>query len=171
MKRRWLTLPVSAALLVGAVGCLWSAGLRGNFTPSMPWGLYRLVQGTAQRGDVVALCPPAPWGELGMQRGYTGAGLCPDGSRALLKVLAAVGGDRLETTAEGIAVNGVRQEGSLRQSRDRQGRAMDSCPLPDTVPAGAALVLTSYAWSFDGRYFGLVPLQSLQRVQPVLTFN
>ena len=36
---------------------------------------------------------------------------------------------------------------------------------------GMALVLADHPGSFDSRYFGFVPLDSLQRVKPVFVFN
>ena len=43
--------------------------------------------------------------------------------------------------------------------------------VPGVVPPGMALVLADHPGSFDSRYFGFVPLESLQRVKPVFLFN
>lgn len=48
---------------------------------------------------------------------------------------------------------------------------MSPALLPGVVPPGMALVLADHEGSFDSRYFGLVPLESLQRVEPVFVFN
>lgn len=38
------------------------------------------------------------------------------------------------------------------------------------IPAGKALVLTTHPGGFDSRYYGFVPLESLQKMDPVFTF-
>ena len=44
--------------------------------------------------------------------------------------------------------------------------------LPDgVIPPGMVLMLADHPGSFDGRYFGLVPLDALQRAKPVFLFN
>jgi type IV secretory pathway protease TraF len=43
--------------------------------------------------------------------------------------------------------------------------------LPGVVPPGMALVLADHPGSFDSRYFGFVPLDSLKRVEPDFVFN
>lgn len=58
-----------------------AAGLRFNATPSIPLGVYRATGGTAQKGDLVAFCPPAapPFLEA-LRRRYIEPGDCPSGS-------------------------------------------------------------------------------------------
>ena len=48
---------------------------------------------------------------------------------------------------------------------------MPSVLRSGVIPTGMALVLADHEGSFDSRYFGLVPLESLQRVEPVFVFN
>jgi type IV secretory pathway protease TraF len=54
---------------------------------------------------------------------------------------------------------------------DSQGRALLSALPEGIIPPGMALLLAKHPGSFDGRYFGLVPLDALQRVKPVFVFN
>lgn len=42
---------------------------------------------------------------------------------------------------------------------------------PGVIPSGMALVVADHPGSFDSRYFGFVPLDSLQRVEPLFAFN
>ena len=171
MTRRWPLLILTIISLGVMAAGAWFSGFRLNVTQSMPLGIYRLVDGPVQRGDVVALCPPAPWGALGKNRGYTGDGLCPDGSRQLLKFLVALEGDSIALSPQGITVNGILQKFSIRHTHDRQGRAISSTLESGSVPANLALLLAPVNWSFDSRYFGFVPLHRLQRVQAIFTFN
>ena len=50
---------------------------------------------------------------------------------------------------------------------DSLGRAMPSALPTGIIPSCMALVLAEHPGSFDGRYFGLVPLESLRRVKAV----
>lgn len=171
MMRRWPLLILTIISLGALVAGTWLIGFRINLTPSMPLGLYRIVDGPAQRGDIVALCPPAFWGQMGKSRGYTGEGLCPDGSRPLLKFLVGIEGDNICVGSEGITVNGTPQPYSARQTQDRHGRRIVSLLESGIIPPEQVLVLAPVSWSFDGRYFGFVPAASLLKIQPILTFN
>ena len=151
----WLTVPCALVL----VGCLaHAAGFRINPTPSLPKGLYRLVEGFPGKGDLVTFCLQGEFAELALQRGYLQAGSCPSGLRPLLKRLAGLPGDYIE--ADTLTI----------RSLDSQGRHMPSVLQSGFIPSGMAFVLADHAGSFDSRYFGFVPLESLQRVQAVLTF-
>lgn len=135
------------------------AGLRLNPTPSLPKGIYHVASGLPAKGDLVTFCLEGEYAALARERGYLEAGSCPSGLRPLLKRLAGLPGDHIE--ADSLAVRAL----------DSQGRPMPSVPLPGVIPPGLALVLADHPGSFDSRYFGLVPLDSLQRVEPVFLFN
>ncbi len=153
------------------------AGLRFNFTPSMPVGLYRLVEGLPERGDPVAFCLNAgPFPDLAQERDYLKPGSCPRGLRPLLKKLAALPGDTLLIDAEGIHIlpGGAAASRLWPHSRirnvDSRGRPVPSALTAGEIPPGQALALGEHPGSFDSRYFGFVPLASLQKMEPVLTF-
>ena len=151
----WLAVPYALVL----VGCLAHAvGFRINPTPSLPKGLYRVVEGSPAKGDLVTFCLQGEFAELALQRGYLQAGSCLSGLRPLLKRLAGLPGDYIE--ADALAIRSV----------DSQGRHMPSVLQSGVIPSGMAFVLADHAGSFDSRYFGCVPLENLQRVQAVLTF-
>ena len=145
--------------LVMLLALTFAAGLRVNPTPSLPKGIYRISQDTPGKGDLVTFCLDGEYAALAKERGYLEAGSCPSGLRPLLKRLAGLPGDHIE--AGSLAV----------RTMDSQGRLMPSVPLPGVVPPGLTLVLADHPGSFDSRYFGLVPLDSLQRVEPVFLFN
>lgn len=155
--RRWLF----AVLWIFLAGILaHGSGLRFNPTPSLPKGVYRLASGQdVAKGDFVSFCLQGEFADLAKERGYLQAGSCPNGLRPLLKRLAGLPGDYIE-------------DGSLTiRSVDSQGRPMPSVLASGVIPSGMALVLADHEGSFDSRYFGLVPLDSLQRVEPLFLFS
>lgn len=131
------------------------AGLRFNPTPSLPKGIYRLAPGLPEKNDLVSFCLEGEFAELALERGYLEPGSCPSGLRPLLKRLAALPGDSVDSSA------------FLIRAVDSHGRSMPSALLPGVVPPGMALVLADHPGSFDSRYFGFVPLRQLQRVVAV----
>lgn len=142
-----------------ALALVFSAGLRFNPTPSLPKGIYRIVPGAPEKNDFVSFCLEGEFAELALERGYLEPGSCRSGLRPLLKRLAALPGDSVDPSAFPI------------RSVDSQGRPMSPALVPGVVPPGMALVLADHPGSFDSRYFGFVPLESLQRVKPVFLFN
>jgi conjugative transfer signal peptidase TraF len=146
----------SLPLLCGAALILflcWCAGLRVNLTPSLPKGVYALSPGAPGRGDYAAFCLEGEFSELARERGYLQVGSCPSGLRPLLKKVAGLPGDAIPDLAV--------------RSTDSKGRAMPSTLQGGIVPPGMALVLADHSGSFDSRYFGLVPLESLWRAKAV----
>ena len=65
-----------------------------NTTPSLPVGLYQVVDEPVSKGAYVAFCPPQSdvfaWA---VARGYINQGDCPGGYGQLLKHVHAVAGD------------------------------------------------------------------------------
>jgi len=137
---------------------LWCAGLRVNLTPSLPKGIYALRPGTPGKGDLVSFCLEGEFADLARERGYLQAGSCPSGLRPLLKMVTGLPGDVIPNDLH-------------LWSADSLGRALPSALPEGIIPPGMALVLAKHPGSFDGRYFGLVPLDALQRVKPVFVFN
>lgn len=142
-----------------ALALVFGAGLRFNPTPSLPKGVYRLASGAPEKNDLVSFCLEGEFAELALERDYLESGSCPSGLRPLLKRLTALPGDSIDPSAFPL------------RSVDSHGRSMSPAPLPGVVPSGMALVLADHPGSFDSRYFGFVPLENLQRVEPVFVFN
>lgn len=169
------------ALLMLSVGfflllpLLYRAGLRFNPTPSLPRGIYRIVPGAPERGALVSFCLAGEWAALARERGYLGYGSCASGLRPMLKHLAGLPGDAVTVTPDGIVVSA---NGSacfwpvLPRPDDSMGRPLPASSLrAGVIPAGMALTLVSHPGSFDSRFFGLVPLADMARVEPVFTFK
>ena len=165
-----------------AVAALWAlgwlageTGLRLNETPSVPTGLWRVLalDGPLKRGQIVSICPPpAPVFAEAHARGYLAKGRCPGGLEPMLKPVAAIGGDVVQQTPEGIAVNGALVPHSLVLTADSQGR-----PLPVFGPGPAVigrdeifLLSGMHERSFDSRYFGPLPISAVEGIAiPVWT--
>lgn len=154
----------SAFCLALGFALAFGAGLRINPTPSLPKGIYRVFPkdteaGAPGKGDLVSFCLEGEFAALAGERGYLQAGSCPNGLRPLLKRLAGLPGDSIQTDALVV------------RTEDSQGRPMSSVLRSGVIPSGMALVLADHEGSFDSRYFGLVPLDALQRVEPVFICN
>ena len=156
LARRALFAVVWLAL---ALALVFGAGFRFNPTPSLPKGIYRIVPGAPEKNELVSFCLEGEFAELALERGYLEPGSCPSGLRPLLKRLAGLPGDLVDPSAFPIRLV------------DSHGRSMSPALVPGVIPPGMALVLADHLGSFDSRYFGFVPLGSLQRVEPVLVFN
>ena len=136
----------------------WYAGLRINLTPSLPQGVYIVRPGTPGKGHLVTFCLEGAFADLARERGYLVAGSCPSGLRPLLKKIAGLPGDAIPNDL-------------FIRSADSLGRSIPSALPEGVIPSGMALLLADHPGSFDSRYFGLVPLDALQRVEPVFVFN
>lgn len=172
MRRSRLLCSVLAAVL-GTLATAHAAGLRVNATASMPLGLWRLVARPAllQRGQIVTVCLPdtAPI-RAAHRRGYIPAGFCLGGLEPLVKPVAAIGGDLVAVAASGVAVNGRAVAGTAPSAFDGAGRPLQPFPAGVyQVEPGSVWLLSGYdVRSFDSRYFGPVPVASVQGVaEPV----
>lgn len=171
--RKGLVLGCGLALLAHMLGLGAAAGMAragytmtANLTPSVPMGLYVADHhvGTLTRGQIVAFLPHNAAARYGIQQGW----IKPGG--AYIKRVAALAGDLVCVDAE-LTVTTM-EEGSVGTTKrigpvatvDRSGR-----PLPHElqgchrVPVGSFLpVGDGLPNSFDGRYFGFVPVRMVQ---------
>ncbi len=129
--------------------------------------------GAPERGDPVSFClQNTSFAPLALDRGYLRPGTCPGGLQPLFKVVAGVPGDDVALAPDGIRINGRLQPDSRACGKDSHGRSLPPVALhPGRIPSGMALVLSDdHPGGFDSRYFGLVPLDSLQQVKPIKLF-
>ena len=168
---------VRFAVVVAVIGTLAAViiivGLRFNFTSSMPLGFYRLTSvasAAIHRGMIIAVCAPPSAVELGRHRGYLSVGSCSGESEPLLKTVAAVAGDTVIVTANGIAVNGQLLLNSKPLSRDSSGRPLRHWPSASyQISPGSIWLYANAEKSWDSRYFGPTPIRNVVgAVAPVL---
>lgn len=167
-------------LLLNIVFCcallLWGykEGYRLNVTPSLPRGIYQLSTESPARGDIVSFCISGDAADLARSRGYLQAGSCPSGLRPLMKRLAAMPGDKVIVSEKSTSCSSSGGFCCLWPvtplKTDRKGRPLAAAPIGGVVPDRMALVLTRHPGGFDSRYYGFVPLESLQKMEPVFTF-
>jgi conjugative transfer signal peptidase TraF len=151
-----------------------AGGLRVNFTPSAPLGIYRLVPiptGRLQRGMLVEACAPLNAATLGRRRGYLSAGSCPAGTEPLLKTVAAVVGDVLTISADGVVVNGHLLVHSKPAVFDRAGRQLSPWPFGHYhLTRDHIWLYADHVRSWDCRYWGPAPVRNvLAMVIPLIT--
>ena len=134
-----------------------------NATPSAPLGLYYRQFGELMRGDWVLIRPPLVAGQLAAARHYFPPHI------ALIKRVAARGGDRVCRSGEAISINGREMATAMKQdSRARDLPAWSGCVA---LKPSEIFVLNAPSASFDSRYFGPVPRDHvIERIAPLWTF-
>nr|WP_236761112.1 conjugative transfer signal peptidase TraF [Agrobacterium tumefaciens] len=159
---------MAGVAIAGLIG-----GYRLNLTPSEPLGLWRIerLDRPIAAGDLVFVCPPAnPLFEQARRRGYLRRGLCAGGFAPLIKTVAALPGHHIEIGGN-VVIDGRSLDLSVVLKADGEGRAI--VPYPGgVVPSGHLFLHSSFASSYDSRYFGPIPATGLLGLaSPVLTFD
>ncbi|MCP5056759.1 MAG: conjugative transfer signal peptidase TraF [bacterium] len=164
--------------LVG-LGLLFAAnaqksGVRFNWTASAPVGFYLERPLKFARGELILLCLPLRVETLGRRRGYLPAGTCQSGSSPALKRLIGLPGDTIALDESSLAVNGAMLLQVPIQALDSSGRPLAHARFGVRVlPPGQVWVQgLIHTRSWDSRYFGPIPIESLKAsVRPLLTIN
>ncbi len=173
-KRRVLLFLTGSAVIISTLAAAaFTGGYRLNLTPSEPLGLWRIekLQRPVAIGDLVFLCPPmtAVFAEA-WRRGYLRRGMCVGGFAPLIKTVAALPGQRVEIT-DHVLIDDRSIPASSVSGTDGVGRLL----LPDSggvVPPHHLFLHSSFASSYDSRYFGPVPDSGLLGLaRPVFTFH
>jgi conjugative transfer signal peptidase TraF len=171
-NRAIATLALSAGICLALAVAGFLGGLRLNFTPSYPIGIWRIESLNRQPGvgDRVFICPPdAPAFALGMERGYLPAGLCPGGTAPLIKTIVAVAGQVIALNSS-VIIDGAALASSSVRSTDAQGRALPKF-AGGRVPLDHVFLHSDFGGSYDSRYFGPLPADGiLGLARPVLVF-
>lgn len=175
MRRRRILSPVAivAAALLGVITVAFVGAFRLNMTPSEPLGLWRIepLHRAVAAGDLVFVCPPITAAfEEALRRGYLRWGSCPGGVAPLIKTVAALPGQRVEIGVV-VVIDGKELPASNLRPTDGEGRAIRPY-AGGVVPAAHLYLHSSYASSYDSRYFGPIPDSGLLGLaRPVLTFD
>jgi len=147
------------------------ASIMVNGTRFIYWAVDRPVE----RYAYVRFCPPREGAfAVAMERGYlSGSGACPVGS-PMIKRVAGVAGDSVDTAESGVSINGHRLPLSAFRPTDGLGQ-----PMPQPA-RGERRLQDSELWvmsdtndrSFDSRYFGPIDRAWVREViVPVLTWG
>lgn len=171
-RRRIAVLALALSLPMALLGLGQFAGLRVNFTPSYPLGVYRIaaLRRPVAIGDVVFICPP-PSAQFAMalSRGYLRQGLCAGGLSPLIKKVVAIGGQAIRIGVI-VTIEGTLLSHSEIHRADAAGRPLRHWS-GGVVPSGQVFLHSDFAGSYDSRYFGPVSASGiLGRAVPVLTF-
>jgi conjugative transfer signal peptidase TraF len=144
-------------------------GVRVNTSSSLPLGLYIRTDQSSAR--LVEFCPPEPYASLSRVRGYRVRGFrCPDRAVPLLKPVIARGGDIVEVSPGGLAVNGRLLPNTAPLPRDAANRPLDPWPSGVyRVRPGTIWVASTYSRaSYDSRYIGPVEEKLIRgRLRPL----
>jgi len=146
------------------LGFLCSRHVRINLSPSLPLGLYQPVALPLARGRLVSACLPLAVAGLGRDRSYLPPGPCPGDSAPVLKILAALPDDVVEVTSSGVFVNGVHLSQSNARTADSHGRHLFPIPPGLYHLRGCYWLAAPHPESWDSRYFGCVPRESVREV-------
>ncbi|CAN7615147.1 conjugative transfer signal peptidase TraF [Devosia sp. LjRoot3] len=149
-----------------------AAGYRLNLTPSYPLGVWRVVplERDVAIGDLVFICPPiTPTFRLAQERDYVRRGSCPGWLSPLIKTVVAQPGQTI-AIAQRVIIDGHALPQSEIHPVDAEGRVL--VPYAGgVVPAGQIFLHSSFAGSYDSRYFGPIPVDGiLGRAKPLLVF-
>jgi signal peptidase I len=132
----------------------WGPEIVINATPSAPQGLYRLIEHPEQdyrRGMVVVFPVPVALRPIVYGRHWLKSGV------PFLKEIQGLTGDRICIRENHLEVN-ERVIGPVFRV-DRTGQALPQITGCFEVPPGYFFAANStFAQSFDGRYFGALPL-------------
>ncbi|NOT13381.1 MAG: conjugative transfer signal peptidase TraF [Methylococcaceae bacterium] len=154
-------------------GVVYVVGLRINTTPSIPVGIYRLMDEPLTKGATVYFCPPrTSVFDMAKDRGYLSAGFCPGGYGHLMKKILAAKNDFVAIGKDGVQVNGRLLALSEPFQADGAGRALPEYEAAWVLGRDEFLLMSdSNNSSFDGRYFGSINRQHIEGVlRPIFTW-
>jgi conjugative transfer signal peptidase TraF len=137
-----------------AIGIAAACGVHINVTASMPEGLWTADAGPIRVGTAAVVCL-APSEQTNR---YVPAGSCANGREPLLKTVAAMAGDLVTVSRDGIAVNGQNLLETTPLTMDHLNRPLIAyAPGSYRVQPGQVWLVTPHvAESYDSRYWGPV---------------
>jgi conjugative transfer signal peptidase TraF len=146
-----------------------AAGWRVNLTPSLPIGIYRVVQEPTQttltRHTLVIACLPPAVAKQARIRGYLARGSCPGNALPVGKPVLALSGDTVQFTATGIVLHGQTIPASAPLTQDTHGRRLVPYPFGTVILLPTMMVLlASMTRSYDSRYWGPMPITQVRAI-------
>jgi conjugative transfer signal peptidase TraF len=146
---------VVVTLLVGTMLLRPASWLIWNASASVPIGLYAVRSaGTLYASELVLVRPPDALAAFLQERGYLALGV------PLLKHVLALPGQSVCRTDRTITVDDRAIGNAL--DRDRMGRDLPTWQGCRIVAEGQVFLMNPMSvYSFDGRYFGLLPASAI----------
>lgn len=167
LLRDILRFAVVALILLVGLAVFQGLGYRINLTSSIPSGLYQIwpVNRPIERGDIVWFCPPDTplfrkardeWKDIP-------SGTCPGDYTHMFKPVAALPGDWVTVTLQGVFVNGRRIPNSQSLTGLSDGRALHPMLGTYRVKFGTVWLVSHFnARSFDSRYVGPISTSQIE---------
>lgn len=155
---------IAAAIAAAAVGISLPATLVWNVTESVPEGLYRVARDRLPAtGEIAVAWLPADAARLASERHYLPLGV------PLLKPVAAGPGHSVCRSGDILTIDGTVRATAL--DRDSRGRPLPRWAGCTVLPQSRIFLMNAAVpSSFDGRYFGPLPVGSVTgRAIPVFT--
>ncbi|WP_245455631.1 conjugative transfer signal peptidase TraF [Neorhizobium lilium] len=163
----------SVSVMAAFAGIALVGGIRLNLTLSEPLGIWRIepLSRAPLVGDLVFICPPpTPPFQKAWQRGYLRRGLCAGGFAPLIKTVVALPSQHV-AIGDIVKIDGVVLDASRIRKSDGQGRPITPYS-GGIVPPGHLFLHSSFASSYDSRYFGPISISGLLGLaKPILTFD
>ncbi len=104
----WLKISTAVLFIFLSTYCYYSFVI--NITPSEPLGIYKIHQiseaAQIHRGNIVAVCLPSQYQDLGLKQGYLLSGIRCGKTAPLIKTVIAIPGDTVILKNNEITVNG-----------------------------------------------------------------
>lgn len=147
-------------ILIGLGLC----GFRINVTKSYPIGVWKLVQGQTKKGQIVFFCPENnEYFKSLIETNHFQKGSCSGGYRPLIKQVAGVPGDKIETDGNIVKINGKTMKNSRILEHDINQWKIPRIAFSGYIPDGYVWLMSDYSeLSFDSRYFGLIPVNNIK---------
>jgi type IV secretory pathway protease TraF len=180
-KSRWIVFPIILPEILMLFLTIHSHWIIINNTPSLDLGIYMQDSAPLSRNSDIAFCPPQvaidylhEWVDNGS---YFVLG-CPNGAVPFSKHVAAIAGDRVTLSEDGISINdgpillGTKPLRWMKGSVLKGGDVIHRMPLLPrktyVIPQGEVWAYTQQWFSLDSRYYG--PIKPLVVIKPFLTY-
>lgn len=159
-----------ALALQGTMAHLMRIGVDPDETRCLPWRTYVMLEGRPDPVRVGTLVRFNP----GRLMDVPGKGPANKG-REVIKLVVAVGGDRVEIRADQTMVNGtpltrlvqqaieveLEESGLCQEVVDNLGQSIETFERSFLVPSNAVFVVGTARRSFDSRYWGPLPVSAI----------
>ncbi|MFZ7175074.1 conjugative transfer signal peptidase TraF [[Pasteurella] aerogenes] len=165
---KWFTFSLITLFFI--MSASYFVGIRINTTPSIPIGIYKVIDKNPSKGDIVSFCPPnTPLFQEVKLRGWVNKGFCDGELGTMMKILVAEAGDIISIEPSGVFINGDRYPYSKQVPKlNLPVMELYNYSLTD----GEILTMTdNNPLSFDGRYYGILNKSAIKSVlTPIFTW-